>query len=1034
MDISTIWPEWKVAEVIGKGSFGTVYRIVREGEYQAALKVIDVPFSQDEIADRYAEGMDTKSIIEMYQTQVELIRNEIEMIESLKSATHVVRIEDYRIVARTDGKIGWRIYIRLELLQSMVEYLRAGYTLSEDETVKLGLDICDALRSCQSLNNIHWDIKPANIFRTEFGDYKLGDFGISWQMDSPCDSIRIGFSSFRAPEILRGQKYDKTVDIYGLGMVLYTYLNRGRKPFYPLPPAIPSFQDRETAESRRMRGEKFPDPADASPALSAIIRKACSYNPRDRYQDAEALYNALDQYRLSKRSFESTVGEGSLQRNLDDTGTLGKVPYKKTYDDQVPVSYGPKGSNNRNTPSKVHNKRKLPVAIGAIIGIALVAGMPSIWNITPTVAAMPTATSTPEPSSVELSADKGTLMADPNPFGPDDDEYETYPAFGSSYERKDISSIYFLDSLDEAPKDSIDISEEQNGSVLTWFEPDANGLYKMYIAGNNGVIAPADSENLFKGYSLLEKIEFQDAFDTSNVTDMSGMFYWCESLTTLDVSGFDTSNVTDMGEMFSGCESLTSLDVNGFNTSDVTDMHGMFEYCESLTTLDVSGFNTSKVTDMQMMFQDCISLTTLDVSGFNTSKVTDMQMMFQDCISLTTLDVSGFDTSNVTDMQAMFAWCQSLTSLDVSGFDTSNVTDMLGMFTCCFSLSTLDVSGFDTSNVTDMLGMFGGCLRLTTLDVSGFNTSKVTNMFGMFEGCGSLTLLDVSGFDTGNVTDMNSMFDGCSSLTLLDVSGFDTRNVADMHGMFNGCGSLTSVDVGWVDTSNVIDMGSMFEGCESLTSVDVSGFDTSNVKYMGGMFSGCKSLTTLDMSGFDTGNVTYMASIFLDCESLTRLDVSGFATGSVTNMGEMFRGCKSLTTLDVSGFDTGNVEKMDFMFDGCSSLTSLDVSVFETSKVTDMRLMFSGCESLTSLDVSGFVTSKVKDMRRMFNGCKSLTTLDVSGFDTSNVTNMYEMFTGCESLTTLDVSGFDTSNVTDMSDMFERCNAVIIGREKFPDA
>ena len=682
MDISTIWPEWKVAEVIGKGSFGTVYRIVREGEYQAALKVIDVPFSQDEIAERYAEGMDTRSIIEMYQTQVELIRNEIEMIESLKSATHVVRIEDYRIVARTDGKIGWRIYIRLELLQSMAEYLRAGYTFSEDETVKLGLDICDALRSCQSLNNIHWDIKPANIFRTEFGDYKLGDFGISWQMESPCDSIRIGFSSYSVPEILRGEKYDKTVDVYGLGMVLYTYLNRGRKPFYPLPPAIPSFQDRETAESRRMRGEKVPDPADASPALSAIIRKACSYNPRDRYQDAEALYNALDQYRLSKRSFESTVGEGSLQRNLDDTGTLGKVPYKKTYDDQVPVSYGPKGRKTRNTPSKVHNKRKLPVAIGAIIGIALVAGVPSIWNITPTVAAMPTATSTTEPSPVELSANKGTLMADPNTLSFFDD-CASYPVFGSSYERKDISSIYFLDSLDGASEDIIDISEEQNGSVLAWFEPDANGLYKMYIAGNNGVFAPADCEYLFKGYTLLEKIEFQDAFDTSNVTNVHGMFNGCESLISLDVSGFNTNNMTDMSSMFNGCKSLTSLDVSGFNTSNVRDMQYMFASCASLTSLDVSGFDTGNVTNMSSMFTWCESLTSLDVSGFDTSNVTNMSYMFAGCESLNSLDLSGFDTSSVTNMSNMFFWCGSLTSLDVSGFNTSNVTDMSDMFTFC---------------------------------------------------------------------------------------------------------------------------------------------------------------------------------------------------------------------------------------------------------------------------------------------------------------------------------------------------------------
>jgi bacterial surface protein 26-residue repeat protein (3 repeats) (fragment) len=44
------------------------------------------------------------------------------------------------------------------------------------------------------------------------------------------------------------------------------------------------------------------------------------------------------------------------------------------------------------------------------------------------------------------------------------------------------------------------------------------------------------------------------------VTDMSWMFFGCESLRTLDLSNFDTAKVTDMSWMFDGCESLTDLD------------------------------------------------------------------------------------------------------------------------------------------------------------------------------------------------------------------------------------------------------------------------------------------------------------------------------------------------------------------------------------------------------------------------------------------------------------------------------------------
>ena len=125
--------------------------------------------------------------------------------------------------------------------------------------------------------------------------------------------------------------------------------------------------------------------------------------------------------------------------------------------------------------------------------------------------------------------------------------------------------------------------------------------------------------------------------DTSQMTDMNGMFSNCSQLTSLDLSNFDTSKVTDMGFMFKGCSRLTALDVSKFNTSNVTNMRSIFERCSSLTSLDLSNFNTSNVTDMTFMFLLCPELTTLDVSNWNTSKVTGMFGMFEQCHKLTTI-------------------------------------------------------------------------------------------------------------------------------------------------------------------------------------------------------------------------------------------------------------------------------------------------------------------------------------------------------------------------------------------------------------
>ena len=347
---------------------------------------------------------------------------------------------------------------------------------------------------------------------------------------------------------------------------------------------------------------------------------------------------------------------------------------------------------------------------------------------------------------------------------------------------------------------------------------------------------PADSTNLFgsnnvtnRHFSNLVAINGLNQIDTSNVTNMYGMFSGCSKVTQLDVSKFNTSNVTDMADMFENCSSLTELDLSSFNTSNVTNMKDMFNWCTKLTELDVSKFDTSNVTNMEYMFYECKSLPELDVSKFDTSKVTDMSSMFYGCSKVTQLDVSKWDTANVTDMYGMFRECSSLSTLDVSKWNTGNVTNMGTMFQKCSSLATLDVSKWDTSNVTIMYWLFTNCSSLTELDVSKWDTSNVTNMECMFWYCSSLAELDVSNFDTSNVTNMGYMFSGCSSLTELDVSNFDTSNVTDMDSMFSSCSKVTQLDVSKFDTSNVTNMVNMFARCKSLTSLDLSNFNTSKL-------------------------------------------------------------------------------------------------------------------------------------------------------------------------------------------------------------
>ena len=265
--------------------------------------------------------------------------------------------------------------------------------------------------------------------------------------------------------------------------------------------------------------------------------------------------------------------------------------------------------------------------------------------------------------------------------------------------------------------------------------------YLTKIVIDPGVIANQNSRGLFSHLYNLKTIQGLENLDTSQVTNMSEMFYYCESLTDLDVSHFDTSQANDMSEMFYMCKSLNSLDVSRLDTSQVTNMSEMFEDCKNLTSLDVSHFNTENVTNMNSIFENCGNLTSLDLSNFNTSQVTNMSWMFDSCGNLTSLDLSNFNTSQVVNMMNMFNGCRSLISLNLSHFNTESVTNMLRMFDGCDRLINLDLSNFNTSQVNDIVDMFNGCRSLISLNLSNFNTENTKNIFRMFKDCKNLNHL-----------------------------------------------------------------------------------------------------------------------------------------------------------------------------------------------------------------------------------------------------------------------------------------------------
>ena len=253
--------------------------------------------------------------------------------------------------------------------------------------------------------------------------------------------------------------------------------------------------------------------------------------------------------------------------------------------------------------------------------------------------------------------------------------------------REKITSIEFLNNKN-IPSDAVqswDVSERQDGSVMAWIinDQENEGFYKLYIGGAGGVVANPNSSYLFRGFTQVKKIDFNN-LDTSNVTNMRSMLSRCYNLTEVNVSNFNTSNVTNMESLFNECYSLTSLNLSNFDTSKVTNMMTMFSANKNLKTIILSeNFDTSNVTNMQDMFGQCNSLISVDVSHFNTSRVTTMQGMFNKCYALTTLDLSSFDTNAITNVSWMFSESNNLKTIYVGPNWNIDNANEYGIFNNC---------------------------------------------------------------------------------------------------------------------------------------------------------------------------------------------------------------------------------------------------------------------------------------------------------------------------------------------------------------
>ena len=454
-----------------------------------------------------------------------------------------------------------------------------------------------------------------------------------------------------------------------------------------------------------------------------------------------------------------------------------------------------------------------------------------------------------------------------------------------------------------------------------------HGCFRVVFHSSFASARPTSTANWFFSFSSLESISGLNYLNTSNVTDMSGMFYDCMGLTSLDLSNFNTAKVTDMSGMFWGA-GLQSLDLSSFNTSNVTNMHGMFYECANLTNLNVSSFNTSKVTDMSVMFNDCSDLTSLDLSSFNTSKVTNMSGMFYECENLTNLNVSSFNTSKVANMDAMFFQCAKLTTIYAgNGWTTAAVNYSEDMFTYCTKLVGGKGTTYDSSHTDKAYAHIDGGISnpgyltdITPQPYACYTPSNTTLTFYYDSQRGART---GTTYDAGSTGSYPAWYlDGTSedvTKVVFDPTFGNARPTSTAAWFMNmtNLGSITGTK--YLNTSEVTDMTYMY-ALTNLLGIELGYFNTSKVKYMYGMFGSCNYLSELDLSSFNTSQVTDMGSMFRSCSNLETIYVGNdWYTYAVTSSSNMFKDCTKLVGGRGTTYDANHVDKAYAHIDGGAS-------------------------------------------------------------------------------------------------------------------
>lgn len=248
--------------------------------------------------------------------------------------------------------------------------------INQRKVAEIGSQVCQALTVAHNLDIIHRDIKPQNIMVQPDGNVKVMDFGIARAKNSVMTqtSSVLGTAHYISPEQAQGKELTAASDIYSLGIVLYEAAT-GRLPFDG-PDAV-SVAMKQVNDLPAPPRELNPD---IDPALEAIIMRAMTKNPVERFATAQDMRYALNDYLAGRpvnvggfTSAETAVMGGVVPPVGMADGTavmpaaMGAAGMK-----QGGAANGAKNYRTDDGKKKGPNKKTIAIVVGIIAALAIV--------------------------------------------------------------------------------------------------------------------------------------------------------------------------------------------------------------------------------------------------------------------------------------------------------------------------------------------------------------------------------------------------------------------------------------------------------------------------------------------------------------------------------------------------------------------------------------------------------------------------------------------------------------------------------------